>query len=61
LPIRSGGRDGPGPNQDEKKDISDLSLIQFQAQTEQKIEKLLKKNGISEQELNQEKLLEGTD
>jgi len=58
LPIRSGGRDGPGPNQE---DTSDPSLIQSQAQAEQKNEKLLKENNISEQELNQEKLLEGTD
>jgi ribosomal protein L24E len=46
---------------DDSQDIPDLSLVQSQAQAEQKIKKLLKENDISEQELNQEKLLEGTD
>jgi hypothetical protein len=41
--------------------IARLPLSQAQQKTEQEIEKLLKDNGISEQELNQEKLLGGTD
>jgi len=41
--------------------IARLPLSQAQQKTEQEIKKLLKENGISEQELNQEKLLGGTD
>jgi hypothetical protein len=42
-------------------EIARLPLPQAQQKTEQEIEKLLKENGISDQELNQEKLLGGTD
>jgi len=40
--------------------IARLPLPQAQQKTEQEIEKLLKENGISEQELNQDSLLKGT-
>jgi len=58
----NGSHEIPKQNKkDNSQDFPDLSLIQSQTQAEQEIEKLLKENGISEQELNQEGILEGTD
>jgi len=57
----SGDNSDSGYDSDDNQSLTNIQeLAKSQTQAEQEIEKLLKENGISEQELNQEKLLEGT-
>jgi len=49
-----------GYDSDDDQLINLQELAKSQTQAEQQIEKLLKENGISEQELNQDSLLKGT-